>query len=297
MEKDSNKAFPKPPLGPSSSLSSLNKNARRSARVFLHLPVQIFAISNNGEKFLAQGHTVDVSHDGAAIQLDCELLIGQTIKIKRVGADKEAAAQVVGYHSFRHNGSTTRVFGIAWIEKNADIWGIAFPAEEGLENAVLRALLRCLACGRLEVAYLNEFDSGPFLNHHSVARLCGGCGGWTTWTRPDGYIPAGTDGAMKLDDQHPSSQRRNQRSHERVHSETVGCIRHPILGNEVVLVSSLARGGLTFYSSNQYQAEARLEVAVPYTSRAPNIYSLIRVVGSRKDREGDLTEYRATYLV
>lgn len=239
---------------------------------------------------------MDVSHDGAAIRLDCELQIGQTIKIKRVGVDKEAAARVVEYHSW-HNGSTARVFGIAWIEKNVDIWDIAFPAAEGLENAVLRALLRCVACGRLEVAYLNEFDSGLFLNHHSVARLCGRCGSWTTWTRPHGCVPTGSEGAMKLDDQHPGSQRQNQRSHERVHSETVGCIRHPILGNEVVLVSSLARGGLTFYSANQYQAEARLEVAVPYTSKAPNIYSLIRVVGCRKEREGDLTEYRATYLV
>jgi len=46
---------------------------------------------------------------------------------------------------------------------------------------VLRALLRCVACSRLEVAYLNEFESDLFLHHHSVARLCGQCGGWTTW--------------------------------------------------------------------------------------------------------------------
>jgi hypothetical protein len=155
---------------------------------------------------------------------------------------------------------------------------LSSPATADLDKAVLRALLRCVACGRLEVAYLNEFESDLFLNHHSVARLCGQCDGWTTWIRPYGHVPASPEAAEEsgvLD-----LRIQNHRSHERLRTETVGCIRNPALG-----------------SPNQYAEGATIEMAVPYTSKAPNVFSLVRIVGARKGKDSNLTEYRATYLV
>jgi len=38
----------------------------------------------------------------------------------------------------------------------ANPWGIIFPAVADMDNAVLRALLRCVSCERTEVTYLNE---------------------------------------------------------------------------------------------------------------------------------------------
>lgn len=73
--------------------------------------------------------------------------------------------------------STGRVFGAALRDKESNLWDIVFPPAALLEDAVLRSLLRCVARGRLEVSYLNEFESDFFLNHHSVARLAGLCGG------------------------------------------------------------------------------------------------------------------------
>lgn len=225
--------------------------------------------------------------------VDRDLSVGQTIKVRRVGANKEAVARVVGY--YQDHASNSRVFGIALTESKANLWDIVFPTTADLDNAVLRALLRCVACGRREVAYLNEFESDLFLNHHSVARLCGQCGGWTTWIRPYGNVPVSPEGPEESSI--PDSGMQNHRSHERLRAETVGCIRNPAHGNDVVLVSDLRREGLSFFSSNQYLEGATIEMAIPYTSKAPNIFSLVRIIGARKGEERNLTEYRATYLV
>ena len=158
---------------------------------------------------------------------------------------------------------------------------------------MLRALLRCVACSRLEVAYLNEFESDLFLHHHSVARLCGQCGGWTTWIRQFPESPEGMEESGVPD---AGRQNHHHRSHERLRAETVGCIRNSTLGNDVVLVSDVGRGGLSFFSANLYPEGATLEMAVPYTSKAPNVFFLVKIVGARKGEDRNLTECRATYL-
>jgi len=274
--------------------SALEKNLRRSERVFLNLRVRVSVPAERGEDFLGEGQTIDVSHDGAAIMVDRDLRVGQTVKIRRVGVNKEASARVVG--RYKDNGPAARVFGIALENSEVNLWDIVFPSVAESDKAVVRALLRCVACGRLEVSYLNEFESDFFLNHHSVARLCAECGGWTTWTRPYGSVPSGPEDAMPSDVPDSGPGNRNHRTHERLRAETVGCIR-TALGNEVVLVSNLGRGGLSFLSANQYPEGAHIEMAVPYTSKAPNIYSLVTIVGARKEKESNLTEYRAAYLV
>lgn len=256
------------------------------------LRVRVSGTSERGENFTAEGQTIVVSHEGAAIQVDRDLCVGQFVKIQRIGVNKEARAQVVG--SYKDYNSSGRSFGIALADSKVNLWDINFPTHAALDSAVLRALLRCVACGRLEVSYLNECESDLFLNHHSVARLCGQCGGWTTWTRPYGSMPSVSDVHFNAQDSEPAMA--NRRSHERLHVETVGCIRNLSLGNEVVLVSNLARGGLNFFSPNEYPEGANIEMAIPYTSKSPNIFSLVRIVGARKEKAG-LTEYRAAYLV
>ena len=247
MQKDINKHSGEPGFLPAlSSASTLNKNLRRSERVLMNLRVRVWAGAERGDDFLSEGQTIDVSHDGALIALimvDRDLSVGQTIKVRRIGVNKGAVARVVG--TYMEPASKSRIFGIAFTESNGNLWDIIFPTTADLDKAVLRALLRCVACGQLEVAYLNEFESDLFLNHHSVARLCGLCGSWTTWIRPFGQVPASLKAAEESGV--PDSGMQNHRSHDRLRTETVGCIRNSVLGNDVVLVSDLARGGLTFY--------------------------------------------------
>jgi hypothetical protein len=279
--------------------SALDKNQRESDRVFLSLHIRVSGIAEHGKDLWEEGRTVDVSRRGAAIMVDLELYAGQNIKIQRVGIGKEAVARVVGRIA---GGSEAHVFGVALLDPMPNLWDIAFPAAPDLEKAVLRALLRCIACGRLEVTYLSEFETDLFLRHHCISRICANCGGWTTWTRPfghtstDPHVPVELDGELQGSQQLLPSGKLNLRSHDRIQVEAVGCVRHPTLGNEVVLVRDLARGGLSFCSANNYPEGSRMEMAVPYASRAPNIYSPARIVSSRKGAEKGLIEYGVAYL-
>jgi hypothetical protein len=64
-----------------------------------------------------------------------------------------------------------------------------------------------------------------------------------------------------------------------------------------VLVRDLARGGLSFYSASNYVEGSHVEIAVPYTSRAPNVYAPARIVSTRKGADKGLIEYGAAYLL
>lgn len=276
------------------------KNLRQSDRVFLTLPIRVSGDGGQGSKFLEEGQTVDISRMGATIMIEGELFAGQVVKIERVGVDKEAMARVVGRVTGRSGG---HLFGLTMLDPATNLWDVVFPAAAEVEKAVLRALLRCIVCGRLEVSYLNEFDADLFLHHHCICRICAHCDGWTTWTRP--YGNSSTD-IHAPDELHGPNARplrllapgtQNQRSHDRVQVETVGCARHPTLGNEVVLVKNLARGGLSFYSATNYAAGSHIEMAVPYTSKAPNIYAPAKIVSSRKAADKGLIEYGVAYVM
>jgi hypothetical protein len=258
-------------------------NHRQSDRVFLTLPIRITGTRGRSNEFAEEGHTIDISRQGATIKVDRELFAGEIIKVHRLdGAGKEVMARVIGCVS---RGSEGHLFGLTILDQAvANPWGIVFPAVADMDNAVLRALLRCVSCERTEVTYLNEFETDLLLSHHYISRPCEQCGGWTTWNRPHDHPSAAPIAAAA-----PGTQ--NRRSHGRIRVEAVGCVRHPALGNEVVVVRELARGGLSFFSATKYPEGTRVEIAVPYSSRAPNIYSPARIVGARNGAGKGLLEY------
>jgi hypothetical protein len=279
--------------------SAQGKNLRQSERVFLALPIRISGVGEYGKEFLEEGRTVDVSREGATIIVDRELRLGQNIKIQRIGVTKQAKARVVGQIVRETAGL---LYGITLVEPTVDLWDISFPAVCEADKAVLRALLSCIACGQMEVSYLNEFEAELFLYHRSIARICGRCGGWTTWTQPHAQIPA-PHSPVETNSQRQrmchvlAPGTRNQRSHDRIRVDAIGSVRHPTLGTEVVLVGSLARGGLSFYSTSTYAEGSSVEMAIPYTSRAPNIYVPARIVSSRKGEHKGFIEYGVSYIL
>jgi PilZ domain len=263
------------------------------------LPIRISGVGEYGKEFLEEGHTVDVSREGATIIVNRELCLGQNIKIQRIGVTKEAKARVVGQIVGKTAGL---VYGITLVDPTVNLWDISFPSVCEADKAVLRALLSCIACGQIEVSYLNEFEADLFLYHRSIARICGRCGGWTTWTQPHAQIatphrPVETDIQRQRLCHVLAPGTRNQRSHDRIRVDAIASVRHPTLGTEVVLVGNLARGGLSFYSSSTYAEGSSVEMAIPYTSRAPNIYVPARIVSSRRGEDKGFIEYGVSYIL
>lgn len=262
----------------------LVRNARGSERVFLAVSIRVTVDGADAEKLSAEGETLDVSRHGATISVPCRLRVGQKITIGRLALfPHQAEARVVG--EIPDHGAN--VYGVTFLDPDVNLWDVTFPPIVESDKAVLRTLLRCLSCQRLAVAYLDEFETDLFLVQHNLPRLCSHCGGWTTWTQPYGSLFAGGGELLRPNNSIPGSDRviaganRERRSHGRMRLEAVACIRQHDAGHEVVLATDLARGGLSFVSTTKYAPGSPVDVAVPYSSRVPNIFAPARIVSCR----------------
>ena len=72
----------------SACLVYAEKKSSPHCKVFLNLRLRLSVPVERGEDFLGEGKTIDVSQDGASITVDRDLGVGQTIKTRRVGANK-----------------------------------------------------------------------------------------------------------------------------------------------------------------------------------------------------------------
>jgi hypothetical protein len=276
------------------------KNLRRSERILISLPISVSGRVEKTQKFFKEGRTIVVSRYGATIAVDLDFRAGQNIIIQCAGVNEQAEAQVVEKIKDHPQG---HVYGIKLLEPAVTLWGITFPPFVESQKAVVRVLLRCITCRQLEVAYLNDFDTKGFVAHCSLARFCFKCGNWTTWNRPYVETLRASSSPLRSDSQVRNSgavlepDNHNKRSHERIRLEAVGCIRRPPLGDEIVLVMDLAPGGVRFCSSNNYAEGSQVELATPYSSKAPNIFSPARIVSYKKCPENAHTEYGLAYTV
>lgn len=278
------------------------RNIRDSERIFVVIPVRILVRGvREGESFAVEGETLDVSRHGATISAGRKLYPGQTISISRIGlvanqADARVIREILG--------RLPNVYAVGFLDRAVNIWDITFPPAKESEKAVLRALLRCPSCQGLEVTYLDEFESELFLAHHHLPRLCSKCGGWTTWTQPHGQMFA-ANGEMHHAGVNPrqgssgvilARGEQNRRTHGRVRPETVACVRFADNGYEVVVAADLGRGGLSFISRTKYTDGSMIEIAVPYSSRAPNIFVPARIVGSRSSAAEGCNQYSVSFI-
>jgi hypothetical protein len=276
------------------------KNVRRSERILISLPISVSGKVEKTQKFFKEGRTLVVSRYGATIAVDLDFRAGQNIIIQCVNGNEQAEAQVVEKIKDQPQG---HIYGIKLLEPAVALWGITFPPFVESQKAVVRVLLRCITCQQIEVAYLNEFDTKNFVAHCSLARFCSICRNWTTWNRPYGEMLPASSFPLRPESQGQNSgaelepDDHDKRSHGRIRLEAVGCIRHPPLGDEIVLVLDLAPGGVRFCSSSNYAEGSQVELATPYSSKAPNIFAPARIVSYKKCPENAHTEYGVAYIV
>jgi PilZ domain len=268
-------------------------NRRRSDRVFLSVPITISRTSSTGQKFSDSARTIAVSRHGATVLLRQKLDDVRQVRIRTATADQEAPAQIVGLVGHQADGY---VYGIAFHDPDTNPWNIEFPSIAEAEKAVSRLLLECSVCRSRELTYLDELQAEIFEASRSLARRCKQCDTWTVWklalhgaedAQPDQKTvsPAG-----------PAPRVRNERKHVRIRLKMKACIRQSGFGEEVVQIENTSRGGFCFFSSNTYFVGSNVEVAVPFTPGAPNIFVSARIIRSRDLPRKTKKEYGVVYV-
>lgn len=279
------------------------EGTRRSERVALTLLLEVSGKDANGHEFREPARTMLINRHGAVILLDRELLAEQHIQVRRrapAEAHREAEARVVGQFGKQNDGG---IYGIE-ILGDVDLWGVEFPPVGESSEAVARMLLECTYCRGREVVYLNEFELRGFETNRGIARHCKACGVPSIWvqavhedekklgsrsrSRKGSEAGKGSKG-----DNDPNAPKRGR---PRVRTRLTACIRQADADDELAVCEDISPIGMCFRSKRRYDANAEVDVAVPYSPDTANIFLPARIVYSEEMPKAGLfrhgTEYR-----
>jgi len=258
---------------------------RKGDRVSISIAVRVSATDASGQHFTDVVQTVNVSRNGCCLVTKKSLVPGQKIYLRRLGSEEEAVGRLVGQVGLRDDGN---LYGIEVLNPGDSFWGIRFPPQKELEQGAVRILLQCSGCKSCEEVALNEVDLSVFQITHRLTRRCQTCGNNSMWeTVPDGRSGSDASGT--------SVKKAEKRRHPRISMRTTGCIGPVGLNADVVDVMNVSRGGVCFRSVRVYPQDTWVQVAVPYTANAANIFVAGRIVRSRKLIDG-LVEYGVEYV-
>src|SRR5438445_5311058 len=101
------------------------KNARRSERILISLPISVSGKVEKTQKFSKEGSTLSVSRYGATIAVDSDFRAGQNIIIQCVNGNEQAEAEVVERIKDQPQG---HVYAIKLLEPAVTLWVITILA-------------------------------------------------------------------------------------------------------------------------------------------------------------------------
>jgi PilZ domain len=275
---------------------------RRSDRVSLTLLIEISGTDSHGESFSEPTRTLLINRHGAVIVSHSELVPGQQICVRRRApgeSHREALARVVSQFGRQQE---DYLYGIEIVASEGDLWGIEFPPVANSAEMVARMLLQCTYCRSREVVYLNEMELRGFDMNRGIARYCKSCGVPSIWTQaPHEHEEKSASRASRAksgnDSQAaapPGDEQRRQRT--RLKTRLTACIRQPGADDELAVCDDISPAGMCFRSKRDYEAGVVIEVAVPFSPDAANIFLPARVVYSEKAPKAGFYRYGTQYL-
>ncbi|HTZ99288.1 MAG TPA: PilZ domain-containing protein [Candidatus Aquilonibacter sp.] len=275
---------------------------RRSERVSLTLLLEVSGKDARGQEFKEPAKTLLINRTGAVIIFPRELRPDQTVHLKRQApseSHREADVRVVNQFGHQRDGY---LYGVEIAEPSKDLWGVEFPPMAESTEAVARMLLECSYCHSREVVYLNELDLRGFETNRGIARHCNTCRVPSIWTQAPhedekkmNARAARGKRASESEAVPPDSDQR-ERQRMRLKTRLTACIRQKGADDELAVCEDISPVGMCFRSKRRYDADSQIEVAVPYSSEAANIFLPARIVYSEEMPKAGLfrhgTEYR-----
>jgi len=274
---------------------------RRSDRVSLTLLLETSGKDASGQEFKLASRTLLINRGGAVIVLERELAPEQKLHVKRQApseSHRQGQVRVVGQFGRQKDGF---LYGVEILDPENDLWGIEFPPIADSSEAVARMLLECSYCRSREVAYLNEMELRGFENNRGIARHCKSCGVPSIWTQAphEDEKKLATRAARNrraAEMAAPLTGEQRERSRMRLKTRLTACIRQPGEDDELAVCEDISPIGMCFRSKRRYESGAAIDVAVPYSPDAANIFLPARIVYSEELPKAGLfrhgTEYR-----
>lgn len=276
---------------------------RRSDRVSLTLLLEASGVDGQGKEFKEPARTLLINRTGAVIVLGRELAPEQQIHLQRRApseAHRKSQVRVVGQFGREKDGY---LYGIEIPDPSVDLWGVEFPPVADSLEAVARMLVECSYCRSREVVHLNELELRAFETNRGIARHCKVCGVPSIWTQAQHedekkLTARASRGRRGSEPQGSPPKEGEQRERQRMRLQTrlTACVRQAGEDDELAVCEDISPMGMCFRSKRRYEAGAPIEVAVPYSPDAANIFLPARVIYSEQMPKAGLfrhgTEYR-----
>jgi len=280
-----------------------SQSRRRTDRVSLTILLDVAGADTNGQEFNEPAKTLMISRHGAVIVLARDLRPEQQIQIRRKAPSESHRQSLVRVVERMDQQEDGYVYRVALLDSGMDMWGVDFPAISESAEAVARMLLECTYCRQREVAYLTELELRAFETNRGIARHCRKCNVPSIWIqvpheqekRVSSRAAKGRRAADTVDVKSPAAEQR-ARQRLRLRTRLSACIRQPGQDDELAVCEDISPIGMCFRSKRRFDADALVEVAVPYAPDAANIFLPARVVYSEALPKAGLfrhgTEYR-----
>jgi hypothetical protein len=273
---------------------------RRSDRVSLTLLLEVSGTDSHGHTFSEASRTLLINQNGAVIVLNLDLKPEQPIHLKRkspLESHREADVRVVGQFGREKEGF---LYGVEILDPKIDLWGIEFPPIATSEEAVARMLLECSYCRGREVVYLNELELRGFETNRGIARHCKTCGVPSIWTQaPHEDEKKLTSRAARArrdqKDVLPAGGEQRERQRIRMKTRLTACIRQAGADDELAVCEDISPIGICFRSKRRFDADASIDVAVPYAPDSANIFLPARIVYSEELPKAGLFRHGTEY--
>jgi hypothetical protein len=271
---------------------------RRSDRVSLTLLLEASGTDSHGHAFADPARTLQINQTGAVVVLNRELKADQHVHLKRKSpseAHREGDVRVVGQFGREKEGF---LYGVEILNSQNDLWGVEFPPIATSEEAVARMLLECSYCRGREVVYLNELELTGFESNRGIARHCKTCGVPSIWTQApheDEKKLARAARSRRDSKDAPSEGEQRERQRLRMKTRLTACIRQAGADDELAVCEDISPVGMCFRSKRRFDADASIDVAVPYAPDSANIFLPARIVYSEEMPKAGLFRHGTEY--
>jgi len=269
-------------------------------RVRLRLRIEARGTDADGREFHQSGSTVEIHREGALVELPASagrIVPGQALVVRRLHGEDgwmEASARVMGLAGTEGN---LRLYSVELLPGEEEFWEIEFPEQARSRGAVACMLLECCFCHRREVIYVNERDMLCFNTQRGIARTCGACEMPTIWVQTlDEDPPRAASTGSDFQRIGQPAQTHDRQATPRFRTRLTACVRAAGSDLELAVCENMSRGGLCFRTRRRFQEADILEIAVPYTKGAANIFVPARVIYVQEVPNAGLHRHGAAYL-
>jgi len=152
---------------------------RQTERIFIRIPIEARGVDVLGKAFVEKTATVVINRDGARIRMANNPHFGDKLEITNLSNRSNALFEVVAPCPQSYTGAPE--WGVEFVERMPDFWGIAFELKKKDEGLAASALLSCKGCNGREMVNLSADDYQAFEKAYALSRQCAQCATVTTW--------------------------------------------------------------------------------------------------------------------